>query len=389
MAKDIVFVLHGIGKYDREWLSETTGAVHALKESAREYAFFENNSLDNFVEFVPILYDDVFQRIMTDWSTKAKGLKDSIPVMPNLATEVLSFVEDLDEDDWEKTFAADVVLYWGFRLFQQRVSLRVIKQIVDKVAAVAAAGGEKPDYHVLAHSLGTAVAHDALHHLGTESWLDSLAARQVAEKDEKARAEQQAILLVLEQLKGNFGTSNPFSPRLFSFESITMISNTAGLIHANEGPATSIVRPGTATEHGAYARTYINANHVADSVSIATTFKPPPDWDFAGGFSDVGATHFLPNDAIADIKDVGAWIHSAAHYIANPNLHLRLLAMYVNPYRPTAEDRSAVASFARKHGPAAIKAALKQAYDDLKAGKIERLDRIIDAIRKVEGVIHA
>lgn len=389
MAKDIVFVLHGIGKHDKDWLSESTGAVHALKESARQYAFFENNSLDNFVEFVPILYDDVFQRIISSWSTKAKGLTNSIPVMPALPTEVLSFVDELDEDDWEKTFAADVVLYWGFRLFQQRVSLRVIKQIVDKVAAITEAGGEKPDYHVLAHSLGTAVAHDALHHLGTEAWFDSLSARFVAENDEEAREEQQTILTVLEQIKENFGTSNPFAPQLFSFESITMLSNTSGLIHANEGPATSIVRPGTATEHGAYARTYVNANHVADPVSIATRFKPPPDWDFAGGFSDVGSTHFLPNDEIGDIKDVGAWIHSAAHYIAHPALHLRLLAMYVNPYRPTADDRSAVASFARQHGPASIKAALKRAYDDLKAGKIDGLDRIIDAIRKVEGVIHA
>jgi hypothetical protein len=326
---------------------------------------------------------------MSDWSSKAEGLRNSIPLMPDLATKVLSFVEDLDEDDWEKNFAADVALYWGFRLFQQRVSLSVIKQIVDKVTIIAAAGGEKPDYHVLAHSLGTAVAHDALHHLGTESWLDSLAARQVTEKDEQAREEQEAIIMALEQLKENFGTSNPFSPQLFSFESITMISNTSGLIHANEGPATSIVRPGTATEHGAYARTYINANHVADPVSIATRFKPPPDWDFSGGFSDLGFTHYLRNDAIRTIKDTGAWIHSAAHYIANPSLHLRLLALYVNPYRPTAEDRSAVASFARKHGPASIEATVKQAYDDLEAGKIDGLDRIIDVIKKVEDVINA
>ena len=34
------------------------------------------------MEFVPILYDDVFQRIMEHWKKLADGLTESIPVVP-------------------------------------------------------------------------------------------------------------------------------------------------------------------------------------------------------------------------------------------------------------------------------------------------------------------
>ena len=32
MTKDIVFVLHGMGKYDKDWLSEETGAVSLARQ---------------------------------------------------------------------------------------------------------------------------------------------------------------------------------------------------------------------------------------------------------------------------------------------------------------------------------------------------------------------
>ncbi len=387
MAKDIVFVLHGIGKYDKDWLSEETGAVHALKEAAKDYSFFQNHSIDSHVEFVPILYDDVFQRIMSNWASQADGLVGSIPVLPDKVADVLNFMQGLDDDEWAKTFAADVVLYWGFKLFQQRVSLRVIRQIVDKVVATATSGDFAPDYHILAHSLGTAVAQDALSHLGNETWINGLQARYAAETDPGTRAEQEAILNALADLQDAFNTSNPFSPTFFTFESVTMLSNTSGLIHANSSPETTIVRPGTASENGAYTKTYINANHVADGVSKATNFKVPPDWPLAGGLTDLSPKHFIPNNDLNGLSDIVAWIHSASHYVADPNLHLRLLTMYVNPYRPTAQDVKAVGSFKNKYKPSALAGPFKAAYDKVKGGDLDGIDDAIDAFEKIKEML--
>jgi hypothetical protein len=60
MAKNIVFILHGIGEYDKDWLQADSTAAHQLREDAKNYGFFEGKSLDAYVEFVPVLYDDVF-----------------------------------------------------------------------------------------------------------------------------------------------------------------------------------------------------------------------------------------------------------------------------------------------------------------------------------------
>lgn len=65
MAKNYVFVFHGIGEYSDSWMDQESTAVTGIRKAALQYTFFQNRSLDEDVEFVPILYDDVFQRI---WS---------------------------------------------------------------------------------------------------------------------------------------------------------------------------------------------------------------------------------------------------------------------------------------------------------------------------------
>src|SRR6266403_4387344 len=174
MAKNIVFVLHGIGQYTAGWMDLESSAVPILKTAAAAYPFFSGKSLDTYVEFVPVLYDDVFERILKNWSDLGKGLKDAIPTMPSFADKTVTYLQDADKNNWWLKTGADVLLYWGFRLFQQRVILRVLAQICTKVADTIAASDQVPHYHVLAHSLGTAVAHDALHHLGTEAWLSAI-----------------------------------------------------------------------------------------------------------------------------------------------------------------------------------------------------------------------
>ena len=83
MAKDIVFVLHGIGQYAPDWIDQESCAVVALREAAKQYVFFEGRTLDSFVEFVPVVDADVFQRIMEHWKKLADGLTSAMPVMPS------------------------------------------------------------------------------------------------------------------------------------------------------------------------------------------------------------------------------------------------------------------------------------------------------------------
>lgn len=339
VTKNIVFVLHGIGQYTDGWIDMESCAVPALKKAAKSYSFFENRSLDSFVEFVPILYDDVFERIMQHWADLGEGLSSSVPLMPKFAKKVVDLMKQAGDDKWTLKTGADVALYWGFRLFQQRVVLRVLAQISTRVADTIGAGPVMPEYHVLAHSMGTAVAHDALHHLGTESWLAQLKKAEFSDADADAAKADRAEYL---DGHGRFAQlrDNPFNPRTFKFSSITMLSNVSGLIHPSASPYESIVRPGSATDHNAYATNYFNVNHKFDPISLIGNFEMPAGWEFANGF-DLELDHLVGN-----VEQ----IHDAAHYISHPNVHLRLLTQYVDSYSPTADDVSQVEAFQNKNG---------------------------------------
>ena len=381
MAKNIVFVLHGIGQYTDGWINLESSAVPVLKECSKEYAFFNGKSLDAFVEFVPILYDDVFERIMKNWADQGAELRNSVPILPKFADKVIGYLESTDDDKWSLKTGADVALYWGFRLFQQRVVLRVLAQMTTKIADTIAASDHVPEYHVLAHSMGTAVAHDALHHLGTENWLTELKNAAFEGSDsEAAKAERDQYLGGLDRLRELKGSANPFNPTLFSFESITMLSNVSGLIHPSESPYHSIVRPGSAGDDNAFTKNYLNINHRFDPISLVGDFKMPDGWKMRGGLD-------LPVDHLIGDPEQ---IHDAAHYVRHPSVHLRLLSLYVDPYMPSAADVAKSDAFQKKNGFDAIKKqTIKTELNEILKGEAGPLMDIVEkvgALRKILGV---
>lgn len=368
MAKDIVFVLHGIGEYTSGWIDGESCAVPVLREVIKQYPHFENRTLDSYVEFVPILYDDVFQRVMGHWKALADGLSQSVPVMPGFMDGALELMSGATKSDWAHTHGVDVALYWGFRLFQQRVVLRVLAQMTRKIADTIAQPEGRPHYHVLAHSLGTAVAHDALHHLGTEAWLARLKDAKFDDDDGHAAAsERDTYVDAVSQLRQH--TPNPLSPQRFKFETITMLSNVSALIHPSTSPYHSIVRPGSSSDMGAYAQVYFNFNHKFDPVSIAGNFVMPDGWKIVGGV-DTKLDHIYK-----DPKN----IHDAAHYVRNPKVHLALLAFYVNDYTPSNKDKEQVGVFERACKQE-LTEALKNEAEEFATGKIGDFDKLLALI---------
>lgn len=374
MAKDIVFVLHGIGQYAPSWIDEESCAVPVLREVAQQYPFFDGRTLDSFVEFVPIVYDDVFQRIMEHWKKLADGLSASVPIKNGFLKETVSLMSGATKSDWAHTHGADIALYWGFRLFQQRVVLRVLAQMTRKIADTIAQPDGKPQYHVLAHSLGTAVAHDALHHLGTEAWLARLQETQFDDPDaDAAGAERDIYVDAVSRLRRL--DANPLSPERFKFETITMLANVSALIHPSTSPYHSIVRPGSSHDLSAYTQNYFNIRHKFDPVALAGDFAMPSSWKVMGGF-DTQVDHVY--------KDPEK-IHDAAHYMRNPRVHVPLLAFYANAYQPTDADIAQVDVFekaCRKELTDRAKTKLQQ----LANGKSGDLGKLIEVVRLFKSV---
>jgi hypothetical protein len=174
MSKPVLFLVHGIGRHKKDWSSAPDGPVAALEAAMRNYdCFGSGDKLSKYFEVVEIRYDDVFDNVLTQWSSLAQ----SLPAVPgfNWGESVKKLLTECGDDS--NTFArlgGDILLYEGFELIARAVRLRVNsvvtatlhRALADAVKAQSIA----PPFAVLAHSMGTAVAQDALFQLATNIW---------------------------------------------------------------------------------------------------------------------------------------------------------------------------------------------------------------------------
>ena len=64
MAKNVVFLIHGIGTHPEGWSQADDGPVKALSKAAEYYSdFSEQEPISGAIEFVEIRYDDIFDGV--------------------------------------------------------------------------------------------------------------------------------------------------------------------------------------------------------------------------------------------------------------------------------------------------------------------------------------
>lgn len=330
MPRNVLFLVHGVGEHGDDWAKEP---IATLTEAARKYEFFQkpgNEDLRGLIELVPIRYDDIFERILVQWSSLAEGLGGAIALAPEALAQALSYLKTCgDDDNTFLRYGGDVLLYRGFRLFAQRVQIRIISMIARKIAERRAEpGGGTVRFSVLAHSMGTAVAHDAIHLLGTEQWL----AHTDGDENEFRSAKEARDELVTTTI------ANPFAPVYFRFDRIFMVANTSVLLHTtSNGPYNSIVKPNTPGNPDSYCHRYYNFAHRWDPVSRALPFRMPGAWQAGDhGVEISGLDHLYDEN-----------IHALSHYLKHPDVHLRILSGLVDAYEITDDDMAAANAFPR------------------------------------------
>jgi hypothetical protein len=324
MAKSVLFLLHGVGDHDAKWADKDTegGPTLALRRAWRRYSHFQRTKqeLEEFVEFVPILYNDVFDTILEGWSdlpAKAYSLGGSAP--NGACQAALEACEEAGNDKNKLIrYGGDVVLYKAFRLFAQRVQMKVIDAMTEIIAPrIAAVGEGRVRFFVMAHSLGTTVAHDALHHLASEDWL-----KAEPEADARADWEEKA-----RRYRGFLGAGQPFRPPALVFDAVFMVSNTSRLLYTTDrDPYSSWVVPydGTLGNCGHY----FNFDHVLDPISKFGRFRMPDAWKAKGAGTD-----------IINLEHLHAVnLHAYDHYLNHPRVHLQVLSQLVPSFEPTGED---------------------------------------------------
>jgi hypothetical protein len=314
MTRNVVFLVHGVGRQGAGWATAPGGPVPVLTEAARGYGVLDGTALAERLDLVEVRYDDIFDTVLDRWGELADGLQGGAGVLPGGFERARRLLAEAGDDrNVFYRYGGDAVLYKAFGLVARAVRLRVMARLASTVAtcrtAAKDAGEPEPRYAVVAHSLGTAVAHDSLHELAVNRWTDpddpagGLAAVPPGQRDAFAAAVARAA-------------DNPFAPSAgFRWNCVFMLANTSPLLHQiPEGPLASVVHPGG----DGCCQTFFNVQHALDPVGRFPPFEMPADWERAGVGYRLKVDHIhAPN------------VHGFGHYLAHPEVHRHLFLRMV------------------------------------------------------------
>ncbi len=296
MPKHVLLFVHGMGVHGDDWVSGDTGAVETLKSASKRYAFFQTNPLENFVDFAPISYDSVFRNIVGQWQANAAAVSSLPGNTLGGATNWLTNAGDTEKNFWW-THIADVALYRCFPTYRQAVRAHVMNDIVAKIAPAVNAGA---NVSILAHSLGTAVAHDTLHLLGST---------------------------------GSFnGNPNALVATNFRFNNIFMVANVSRLLQTQDTEMApvykSVIRPGKTADPATYCQRFLNFRHEADPFTFPRMFEPV-DFDPLRYRNEVIRHYWKAN------------IHDVSHYLLHPRVHIPILRALTKAAAVTPDEEKA------------------------------------------------
>jgi hypothetical protein len=306
-VKHKIFLVHGMGVYDGNTWADEVKAV--LVEAYGHYPRLAANAFDDQFEIVMVHYDPIFQEIVTRWQNDAKAIA---PLASQVgASEVASMVGWLQtagktNGNFIWSHAADVLLYRLSALVRERVKAAVAKQIVDGVQAQYDDAGTSR-WSVIAHSLGTSVAHDAL---------DMLATGDVPG-----------------------AAVNAFDPKHEQAVLVAMVANVSRVLETIPDAYRSSVQPGKGGQAGRCCRGFLNVRHFLDPFTIPRMFHPQ-DWPDA----DTAARKLYRYVEVQHVHQVN--VHDICHYLRNPAAHIPLFRMLTSDASISAkQEADAIAHF--------------------------------------------
>jgi hypothetical protein len=273
MAKHLLFLVHGMGVHrDAAWAN---GPITKLKELSSSYPFFTDRPLAELVEFKPIQYDHVLSSVLDRWEKLPVDVTAFATQAGLPHADALGWLQGIsaEESDFFWTHAADVLIYRCFGLERTAIQAHVVAELSREIQKHKAADQEAP-CSLLSHSLGTAVAHDCLQAMGTQTFTDH---------------------------------ANALAPQHFRFNALITLANVSPILSQ---PYDSIVRPGPRGNPQSYCLEFLNARHEFDPFTLLTPFQPT-GWGFAY--------------ASAKVRHVRQWnVHDLEHFLEHPAVHVPL-----------------------------------------------------------------
>lgn len=326
-----VFLVHGMGVHAAGWSDKLQGQI---KKGYTALGAGAAADFDTAYKFIEIEYDSVFQRILKQWQQNA-GLIASLDA--DVQTSVHKWTDWLTgaantQGNFVWSHAVDVLFYRGSALLRADVRATVLSQILTPLRDALAREGSIPEWSVVAHSLGTSVAHDSLAALYDTS----------------------------------VGGDPPVSPTDFRANLMMMVANVSRVLETHPYDVfASVVRPATNAAAQAACWSYLNVRHVLDPFVYPKPFNPI-DWPDAATVKAGAYKHLQPSHLhIETLKGV-ANIHDIEHYFAHPAVMIEFFRRSLGKSAVTAAaEKQALFAFNNLPFGSTIAMQVKKRLEDL------------------------
>lgn len=279
MAKHQIFLVHGMGDFEPGW---SDGVQQLIGDLFGAYPILKEEGWRDFFEFKELRYDQVFESWRQQWRDDAAAMADKVAGLHldgGAAKALMDAAKAPTGSSFWQTHVLDVV---GYR-YMMPVAQEVWRELQTHMMGHLLSFPSLPDYSVIAHSLGTAVAYEALH----------------------------AMISATPAL--------PSGQRPVHF---IAVSNTARLLWNRTADVYAPVVGPSVTDHRGLCNHFMNLRHALDPVCSVQSFHPPePRW-----FSEPSTRDRVYTDVLLPAADVRQPnIHAMEHYLSHPLVHVPLL----------------------------------------------------------------
>ena len=314
MPKHALVFVHGMGDFADGWHKD---AWDVLTSAFAHYDAFKGRAvLSDLVEPVPTIYSTLLVNLREQWKSDAKSFKDTLVNQMDRAdvSESANVQKQVDtvanyagagKDSFIWTHAMDVVLYRFESTIRQATNVSLARQILDRATTMDFSG-----WSIVAHSMGTAVAHNTLQALYTTPLVDGKPPLKTVETRPKVLA---------------------------------MIANVSRVLQL---PALKVfssnVCPGSPLLDRA-CDTYLNVRHQWDPFTVPQPFLPDPSWPDPVTFNSSQYQHIRPSHLVLkQYKEV----HDLDFYLKNPRVHVPIFrGIFGQDVIPDAELTAACQQF--------------------------------------------
>lgn len=162
MTTPIVLLIHGMGTHNPTKI--TKEFTKALNTAAKKFQLSDFDAAKS-MDIEEFNYSDTLDKLREDYAKQASSIEGKLAfltgagVVADLASKLISFESKFGDDDFTYTHLLDVVFY-SFSMHREQIVVDCGEKII---ALARKADQESRPFHIIAHSLGTALAHDTLY----------------------------------------------------------------------------------------------------------------------------------------------------------------------------------------------------------------------------------